>query len=202
MPNELPVNSPDFVVGIGASAGGIEPVKILFTRFKHDSTAFVLAMHLSPDHRSHLAEVLQKYCSLELTMLEAPTTPIARNNVYLVPPAASVTLEDGALVLGPLGPQPRRTIDTLFLSLAAELGERSIGIVLSGLGSDGAVGLKAIRKAGGLTFVQSPQSAEFSSMPQSAKGSARFSMEPAALGDELMARIANGWAAPVPSPTP
>ncbi len=162
---------PSIIVGIGASAGGLEAFKAFFTNMPSDSgMAFVLVQHLSPDHKSLLANLVGKTTAMNVVEAE-DAMPVAANRVYVIPPDATLTVKDRTLRL--MRPAParehRRPIDTFFSSLAEDQGENAVCIVLSGTGSDGALGLGAIKVHGGLTLAQ----AEFdhhamSGMPQSA----------------------------------
>ncbi|MCX5743628.1 MAG: PAS domain-containing protein [Proteobacteria bacterium] len=176
------------VVGIGASAGGLEAVSALLGRMAADSMALVVFQHLAPNHESKLTEILGRVTSLPV-VTAADGLAVARGTIYVAPPGVELTLEGGALHLGPsTSEQPHHPIDRLFRSLARDLGERAIGVVLSGVGSDGTLGLRAIRVAGGIAFVQEPSTAGQAGMPQSAidAGCADFCLTPGEIGDELM----------------
>lgn len=159
------------IVGIGASAGGLEAFRSFFSNMPPDSgMAFVLVQHLSPEHKSMLADLVGK--ATPMPVLEAEdNTPIAANTVYVIPPDATLTLKERRLRVSKPAPprERRRPIDTFFSSLAEDQGENAICIVLSGTGSDGTLGLKTIKEHGGLTFAQaeSDHTAK-SGMPQSA----------------------------------
>jgi len=131
--------------------------------------AYVVVQHLSPDHPSILAQTLARFTSMPVLEIH-DETPLAPNHVYVMPPNAEVVLSRGTLRLVPRPPSPggRLPIDALFKSLASELRSRAIGVVLSGTGADGTAGLKEIKAEGGLTFAQSPASAHFAGMPESA----------------------------------
>src|SRR6266496_4133864 len=164
-------DSPGFaVVGIGASAGGLEAFRSLFGALPADTgMAFVVIQHLSPEHPSILAKTLTRFTSMPVVEVE-DGTPLAVNRVYVMPSNAEVLVGDGALRLvpRPASPGGRLPIDGLFRSLATELRTRAIGVVLSGTGEDGTAGLKEIKAEGGITFAQAPGSAQFSGMPASA----------------------------------
>ena len=180
---------PTHVVGIGASSGGLQPLRVLLQRFTADSTAFVVVMHLSPDHDSILSSILAKVTPMSVT--PATDSGVLRKNcIYVIPPGFLLTLtEEGTLRLTELpATHPRWTIDT-FLTSLSEIGAASIGIILSGAGSDGSQGLKNIRARGGTTFVQDPASAQFPQMPQNAREHADYCLEPGALGDALMMTV-------------
>ena len=158
------------VVGIGASAGGIDAFRSLLGALPGDTgMAYVLVQHLSPDHPSILAQTLARFTSMPVLEIQ-DGTPLVPDHVYVMPSNAEVLLSRGTLRLVPRPPSPggRLPIDALFLSLAGELRSRAIGIVLSGTGEDGTAGLKEIKAEGGLTFAQTSASAHFTGMPESA----------------------------------
>ena len=144
------------IVGIGASAGGLDAFHQFFDHMPADcGMAFVMILHLPPDRRSMLPEILARWTPMQVTEgLEG--TVIKPNCVYVPPPHAIVSLKDGRLGVqfAPEDQRVPRPIDAFFDSLGASLGEQSVGIVLSGTGSDGALGLKAIKECGGLTIAQ------------------------------------------------
>jgi two-component system, chemotaxis family, CheB/CheR fusion protein len=144
------------IVGIGASAGGIDAFRQFFHRMPADcGMAFILILHLPADRKSLLTEILSRWTSMPVVE-GTDATRIEPNRVYVPPPHAIVTLADGHLRVSapPQGDQIFRPIDALFDSLGAQLRERAVGIVLSGTGSDGALGVKAIKECGGLTIAQ------------------------------------------------
>ena len=178
------------VVGVGASAGGLEALEALFKRINLDSTAFVVVQHLSPDHESNLTHVLARSTRMKV-VTASDGTKVVKNTIYVLPPNAEVEIEDGILRLRPLAPtfgQPRHLIDQFLRSLAVDQRGGAIGVVLSGGGSDGTLGIKAIKAEGGITFVQDPGTAIQPGMPRSAldSGSADFCLTPAEIADELM----------------
>jgi two-component system CheB/CheR fusion protein len=157
--------------------------------------AFVVVQHLSPDHQSNLTQLLSRWTKMKV-VTASDGTQVAQNAVYVLPPSAEIAIQGGVLHLRPLppgDPGPRRhVIDAFLRSLAADQGPGAIGVVLSGGGSDGTLGLKAIKAEGGITFVQDPGTATQPGMPQSAldSGSADFCISPGEIGDELM-RVSN-----------
>lgn len=158
------------VVGIGASAGGLNALKKFFGSVPADSEmAFVVVMHLAPDHKSHLADVLQPHVKMPVQQV-TETIPIKRNHVYVIPPNANLESIDTHLRLSALAEERRERapIDHFFRTLAASHDGTSIGVVLTGSGSDGALGIREVKRNGGLTIVQDPSEAEYDSMPQSA----------------------------------
>lgn len=158
------------VVGIGASAGGVEALQRLFKFLPADKDiAYIVVVHLAPDHPSHLADILAKATSMPVIQVREDL-PVEPNTVYVIPPNHYLILDSGYLRLEQI-PQPRpirKVIDVLFTSLAEEQQERAIGIVLTGGDHDGTVGLKAIKAAGGMVMAQAPQTAQHPSMPESA----------------------------------
>lgn len=159
-----------WVVGIGASAGGLSALEILFDLMPVDSgAAFVIIQHLDPNHESLTAEILARH-TLMPTVKALQGMPILPNHVYTIPPNTYLTIKDGVFDLGEAQPRHglRLPIDAFFASLGEQKKELAIGIILSGTGSDGAVGLKSIKENGGLVLCQSPENAEFDGMPQAA----------------------------------
>ncbi|MEL6927361.1 MAG: chemotaxis protein CheB [Cyanobacteria bacterium J06600_6] len=168
-----PSQAPDFfVVGIGASAGGLKPLEEFFKHLNHNTgAAFVVIQHLSPDFKSLMKELLER-CTRMAVYRVTEGMKLEPNSVYLIPPGKNLALEQGKLHL--IAQKDRRhrelnfPIDIFLESLAEEMQQRSVGIVLSGTGSDGTKGLTAINQAGGFTLVQQPESAQFDGMPRSA----------------------------------
>ncbi|POZ49662.1 chemotaxis protein CheB [Methylovulum psychrotolerans] len=158
------------IVGIGASAGGLEALgQFLHTIPANSGFAFVLVSHLDPSHTSLFTEILQR--TTHLAVHEAQDQLLVkRNSVYIIPPNCDMTIVGGKLRLTvPAEPRGRRTpIDTFFKSLAQDQQNHAIGIILSGSGTDGTLGLRAILEAGGTTLVQTPASAKYDGMPSSA----------------------------------
>lgn len=148
--------SPGLVVGIGASAGGLDAFKTFFTNMPSESgMAFALVQHLSPDHKSMLADLLGKVTAMPVVEAE-DAMPVTANRVFVIPPDATLSIKDHTLrVVKPAPPREhRKPIDTFFSSLAEDQGENAVCIVLSGTGSDGSLGLEAIKEHGGLTLAQ------------------------------------------------
>ncbi len=161
---------PLLVVGVGASAGGLEACQRLLKGAPADAgLAFVVVLHLAPDEPSHVAEILHRVTALTVTQI-AGDERVERDHVYVIAPGTSLGIRDGALVAGvPDEPHFRaRPIDAFFSALAADCGPRAAGIVLSGSGDDGSVGLRALREAGGLCLVQTPSTAAYGAMPRAA----------------------------------
>jgi two-component system CheB/CheR fusion protein len=158
------------VVGIGASAGGLEAIEGFFGSAPSDiNIAFVIIQHLAPEHKSIMGSLLKKYTNLKITEVRDGTS-IEPGCVYLNPPNRDVSVTDGKLYLfEPTQARGARLpIDHFFRSLAESEGDKSIGIVLSGTGTDGTLGLKAIKGAGGMAIAQEETQAKYSNMPRSA----------------------------------
>jgi two-component system CheB/CheR fusion protein len=157
------------IVGIGASAGGLEALELFLSHVpKECGMAFVVVQHLSPDHTGNLPELLQR--STEMNVQQVNTTvKVLPGHVYVIPPNKDMTISNRTLHLHIPNVKHglRLPIDIFLRSLAEECTEQSIGVVLSGMGSDGTLGLCAIKEQGGLTLVQEPASAKFDSMPKS-----------------------------------
>jgi two-component system CheB/CheR fusion protein len=158
-------------VAIGASAGGLEAITELLRSVQADiGLAYVVIQHLDPSHASQLTEVLRR--AIALRVHEITDLMIAEaDHVYVIPSNADVSFQDGAFRLQPRTQEPKRLhlpIDLFFEAVAADRGDKAIGVVLSGTGEDGSEGLKAIRAEGGITLVQTPGTARFSGMPEAA----------------------------------
>ena len=173
--SEIPVASdplkPEFpIIGIGASAGGLEALELFLRHVPHQSgMAFVVVQHLDPTHKGILPELLQRATAMEVVQA-ADRMMVKPDTVYVIPPNRDMSILHGLLYLfEPVTPRGLRlSIDFFFRSLAEDRQERSIGVILSGMGSDGTMGLRAIKEKAGLCLVQTPASARFDSMPRSA----------------------------------
>src|SRR5438046_152355 len=175
------------IVGIGGSAGGFEAAMELLRHLPAKTgMAFVVVQHLDPHHGSRLANLLGKATSMPVSEITKTTTP-EPNSVYVQPPSKCVIAKKGKLTLVRRTERLNIAIDHFFESLAEECGSRAIGIVLSGTGSDGTAGLRAIKAAGGLTFAQTEASAKFDAMPRSAirSGFVDLVLSPDAIAREL-----------------
>ncbi|HYE36723.1 chemotaxis protein CheB [Methylocaldum sp.] len=178
------------MVGIGASAGGLNSLLDLFQAIEPGTgLAFLIAQHLSPDHDSKLAEILSR--TAKLPIVEARDgMPVQADRIYVIPPDADISVSVGCLRLQSREGRspPHLPADHLFRSLARELGKKAIGVVLSGTGSDGAKGLKAIKTGGGVAFAEDPSSARFDGMPRSAisMGCVDFVLPPKEIARELV----------------
>ena len=176
------------IVGVGASAGGLEAFSQLLASLPDDTgMAYVLVQHLDPHHETRLSDLLSKVSLLPIQ--EAVQDVIVKpNHVYIIPPNMSMTIAQGVLKLAPRqdAVSPFLPIDHFFRSLAEDQQERAIAVVLSGTGTDGTQGLEEIKTAGGITFAQD-QTAKFPGMPQSAiqTGCVDFILPPHKIGQEL-----------------
>jgi two-component system, chemotaxis family, CheB/CheR fusion protein len=158
------------IVGIGASAGGLESLERLFKQLPPDTgMAFVVLQHLSPDFKSLMDELLARRTAMPVRLTEHDML-VESNTVYLLPPMKEMIVRDRRLLLSDRDPRHGLAlpIDHFFRSLAHDVGERAIGVVLSGSGSDGSRGIQEIRRLGGLVLCESPETAKFSGMPVSA----------------------------------
>ncbi len=166
-PGEASHKLPFLVVGMGASAGGLEAFEKFFSRMPADSgLAFVLVPHLDATHKSSMVELLRRYTSMRVMEI-ADDTKMAPDCIYIIPPNASLSVAGGRLRVATPRSEPG-TVDPFFRSLAADQGDNAVGIVLSGSGSDGTAGIRAIKEHGGLTVAQAAESSRFGSMPHSA----------------------------------
>ena len=201
------------IVGIGASAGGLEAFEQFFARVPvRSGLAYIVVQHLDPTQKAMLAELLQRVTSLSVREA-GEQMRVEADHVYVIPPNAELTLVQGMIhVMPPTEPRGMRLpVNVLFSSLARERGASAIGVVLSGMGSDGTQGLQALKAVGGLTVVQEPSSAQFDSMPRSAiaAGCADIVALPADMPGRILACVA--WdghstspiadAGPDPTPT-
>ena len=179
-----------FIIGIAASAGGLEAISQLLNALPSDTGAsYVIAQHMSPTHKSLMLTLLARETELPVHEIGEETIP-ERNAIYLTPPNSDVIIENGKLSLArPMGTMgaPKPSADRLFASLARDVGECAIGIVLSGTGSDGSYGVQAIREAGGITIAQDVASAKYDGMPVSAAetGCVDLVLSPAQIGQHI-----------------
>jgi two-component system, chemotaxis family, CheB/CheR fusion protein len=158
------------VVGVGASAGGLEAFKRLVRAIPENSgMAYILVQHLEPTHESMLMDILQKVTSIPVQAI-TNNVHVEPDHIYVIPSNKLLTANDGRLELSPRPPKNEKNmpIDVFFSSLSEVHQEHAIGVVLSGMGTDGTLGLKVIKDHGGFTFAQDRESAAFQGMPQSA----------------------------------
>jgi len=173
--------SPHHIIAIGASAGGMEEINSFFDHTPLDGVSYVIIQHLSSDFKSRMVELLARHSKLEVNEAENGTT-VKSNQVYLIPNDKYMEIRENKLSLTNKvrTNSPHLTINRFFNSLAANSGPKAIGIILSGLGSDGTEGVKAIKKAGGMVIARNPETTEFAGMPSSAiaTGLVDFVLEP------------------------
>ncbi len=159
------------IVGVGASAGGLEAIENLFEAMPEDTgAAFVIVQHLSPDFKSHMEELLARKTSMVIKRV-TNEMPVEPNTIYLIPPNTEMMISDRRLLLTERERDEALNlpIDHFFRSLANDCGRKSVGVVLSGTGSDGSRGIMAINEAGGLVLCQDEDTAKFDGMPMSAQ---------------------------------
>src|SRR5580704_206021 len=158
------------IVALGASAGGLEPLETFFKHMPADAGfAFVIIQHLAPDHPTALPQLLARHTAMPVE--EAKNhTQVAPNHVYVIPPNATLTIQDGVLLVTPPAQARgvRTPIDAFFHSLADDRSENAVCIMLSGTGTDGTLGLRAIKEHGGMALAQSLESAKYDSILRSA----------------------------------
>jgi two-component system CheB/CheR fusion protein len=157
------------IIGIGASAGGLEALELFLANVPKDSgMAFVIIQHLDPTHKGILVELLQRGTSMKVFQVK-DRMRVKPDCVYVIPPNKDMSILHGILhLLDPVEPRGLRLpIDYFFRSLAEDKQEHSVGVILSGMGSDGMLGARAIKEKAGVVFAQEPSSAKFDSMPSS-----------------------------------
>ncbi len=158
------------IVGIGASAGGLEALEQFLRHVPADSgMAFVIVQHLDPTHKGIMVELLQRATTMTVAQVR-DRMRVEPNRVYVIPPNKDLSILHGVLhLLPPEAPRGLRLpIDFFFRSLAADRQEQSIGVILSGMGTDGTLGIRTIKEKAGVVFVQDPATAKFDGMPRSA----------------------------------
>jgi two-component system CheB/CheR fusion protein len=180
------------IVGIGASAGGLAAIEEFLAAMptgRPPGMAFVLVQHLDPNHKSLLLELVKRYTNIEVAWAE-DAMEVRSGCAYVMPPNTDMALVAGRLVLvKPTAPRGQRLpIDHFFRSLAADQGKRAVCIVLSGTGSDGTRGLRAINGEGGMTIAQSPDTAGYDGMPRSAiaTGLVDYVLPPKEMPEQLL----------------
>ncbi len=193
---QVPAKKPETrfpIVGIGASAGGLAAFESFFSGMPADvdpGMAFVLVQHLAPDHKSILVELVRRYTRMQVFEVEDGMR-VQPNCTYIIPPGRDMAFLNGSLqLLEPGSPRGQRLpIDFFFRSLAQDQQVRAIGIVLSGTGSDGTLGVRAIKGEGGMVMAQNPESTEYDGMPGSAiaTGLVDYVLPPAEMPAQLMA---------------
>jgi len=191
------------IVGIGASAGGLAAFEAFFSGMPAASDpgmAFVLVQHLAPDHKSLLTELIRRYTRMQVFEVE-DGMEVQPNCAYIIPPNRDMAFLGGRLqLMEPAAPRGQRLpIDFFFRSLAQGLRERAIGIVLSGTGSDGAQGVRAIKGEGGMVIAQTPTTTEYDGMPRSAlaTGLVDYELPPAEMPAQISAYVAHAFGKPL-----
>jgi two-component system CheB/CheR fusion protein len=198
--------SPIYYVGIGASAGGLEALEAFFSQMNPDSgMAFIVIQHLSPDYKSMMVELLSKRTAMSVQRAEEGMR-VEANSVYLIPPKKNLSIFHGKLLLSESDHNRgiNLPIDVFMRSLADDQVEKAIGIILSGTGSDGVRGIRAIKEGGGIVFVQNEESARFDGMPRSAlsTGLADFVLPPDEMPERLLSLVQQPYPIkPVQQPT-
>ena len=157
------------IVGLGGSAGAIPALVTFLQSTRPCGLAYVVILHLAPEHESTLAELLQRHTSMPVRQVHE-TVVVAPDTVYVIPPRHALRMVDGELELGamPMDRPGRVAVDLFFRTLADTHGPHATAIVLSGMDSDGAIGIKRIKERGGLTIAQDPEEAQHSGMPRAA----------------------------------
>ena len=199
------------IIGIGASAGGLAAFEAFFSAMPADrdtDMAYVLVQHLAPDHKSILSELIGRYTRMQVFEV-TDGMKVEPNCAYIIPPNHDMAFLNGNLhLLEPSAPRGQRLpIDYLFRSLAQNLRERAICIILSGTGSDGTLGVRAIKGEGGMVMAQTPESTEYDGMPRSAiaTGIVDYVLPPAEMPAQLIAYAAHAYGKtkrPVSEPAP
>ena len=186
------------VVAIGASAGGLQAFTDLLHELPNDTgMAFVIVQHLSPSHSSMLSDILTRNTKMRVAQVENDMV-VQANHLYVIPPGKNMVLADGTLQLSAIESRGQsRPVDHFMRSLAEEQGHKAIGVVLSGTGNDGTLGVEEIKAAGGITFVQD-NSAEHAGMPRSAiaGGAVDYVLPPAEIARELVRISRHPYVAP------
>ncbi len=158
------------IVAMGASAGGLKALTEILSALPADfPVPILIVQHLDPRHKSLMAEILQRHCSMKVKEA-ANDEPIEKSIVYVAPPNKHMLVSDGriALTSSAFVHFTRPSIDLTFESVAADYQERAIGVILTGTGKDGSMGIKAIKEKGGTTIAQDEKTAEHFGMPQAA----------------------------------
>ena len=198
VPKDTPAaqkNKPACIVGIGASAGGLDALEQFFDNMTADSgMAFVVIQHLSPDFKSQMVELLSHHTRMPIHVIKN-NCRLEPDHIYLIPPTFQATIKNGRFLLSKNSAEERThlLIDMFFKSLALEAGGEAIGVILSGTGTDGTQGIQAINNGGGLVIVQTPDSARFDGMPTSAidTGLSDFILPPDQIPAILMDYVAD-----------
>ena len=172
----------DYIIAIGSSAGGLNALKLFFDFTPSDQVSYVLLSHLSVHYKSELKEILERHSPIRI-LEAADGMPVEKNTIYLLPAKMMMVIENGKLWLmsrSEATPYPNWAVNIFLESLAKEKKDNSIAVILSGSGTDGVLGIAAVKTAGGMVIVQDPDSCEHKSMPLSAinSGNADFVLLP------------------------
>ena len=198
------------IIGIGASAGGLEALQEFLTHLPAGiaNIAIIIAQHLSPSHKSMLVQLLSRGTKLQVKEAKNGAS-LEADVVYITPPDTEISISKSRLSLrkpkNAAGPKP--SVDIFFQSLAEHFGNRVIGIILSGTGSDGAYGIRAVKLSGGITIVQDPRTAKYDGMPQSAIDTTQvdYVLPPESMGaliKNLLEKAPTDRSTKLSSPTP
>ncbi|HEV7350928.1 PAS domain S-box protein [Telluribacter sp.] len=193
-PSTTSTETPLYLIGVGASAGGLEALQDFLFHFPSDlaDVAIIIAQHLSPTHKSMLVQLLSKQTKLSVSEAKH-NAQIQKDCIYITPPDSEITIVNTKFSLvkphSPTGPKP--SVDILFKSMAEGFKDKAIGIILSGTGTDGAAGVKAIRANGGFIMAQEPQTAKYNGMPLAAieAGVVDVVLSPDKMGEEIKDHI-------------
>jgi two-component system CheB/CheR fusion protein len=197
---------PNLIVGVGASAGGLEALERLFEAMPPDTgMAFVVVQHLSPDFRSLTDDILARRTRIPIRVVE-DGLPVRPDTIYLIPPRKNMIASGGRLLLSDKDPSEMVAvpIDHFLRSLAQDVGDRAAAVILSGTGTDGSRGVRDIHAAGGLVIAQDPDTAKFDGMPRSAldTGVVDLTLAPEAVAGALLRHVRSPNAPPAESPSP
>jgi len=189
------------IVGLGASAGGLEALESFFSKMPEDTgIAFVLIVHLSPGHSSMMSELLQRKTKLKVQQIE-DNMKVEANNIYVIPPKKQVAILNGSLFLSELDQHPgvQLPIDSFLRTLAQDQEDNAICIILSGTGTDGTLGLKEIKGQAGMVMVQDEKTAKYDGMPRSAidTGLVDFVLPPEEMPEKLITYVRHAAEKPV-----
>jgi two-component system, chemotaxis family, CheB/CheR fusion protein len=199
-----PEQKPHYIAGIGASAGGLEALTLLVGALPAGlNCTFAIVQHLSPHYRSMMVELIGRETAMRVKAVEDGEVPLP-GVIYIGPPKWNLLLRNGVFALVEPRPDvaPKPSANLFLKSLADEKGEYAIGVVLSGTGSDGAVGIRAIKANGGMTFAQSPDTAKYASMPQAAINTVAvdYILPPHTIAHEIAQFVQRAPAAPATPP--
>ncbi len=196
--DELPEKNGLIIIGVGASAGGLEALQEflgnLMLKAIRQQIAIVIAQHLSPSYKSMLVQLLSRSTNLEVIEV-FNGIKVQHSRVYITPPDSEISIKNNTLYLRKpsIAAGPKPSVDVFFNSLAQDKKENAIGVILSGTGSDGSHGIKAIKSAGGFTIAQEPQTAKYDGMPLAAIHTERVDLvlSPDKMGEEIKEFISN-----------